>query len=98
MDASGRDIGRLVPAGVGGADRGAWALRGFSLDRAFPAVAVLPTFVVMLCIFGIPLLFSLYLSFTGWALDQTKNDYLTGKAPFKFESCSLQRRVWQTLT
>jgi multiple sugar transport system permease protein len=45
-------------------------LRGFSLDRAFPAVAVLPTFVVMLCIFGIPLLFSLYLSFTGWALDQ----------------------------
>src|ERR1700751_1994882 len=70
MDASGRDIGRLVPAGVGGGDRGAWALRGFSLDRAFPAIAVLPTFVVMLCIFGIPLLFSLYLSFTGWALDQ----------------------------
>ena len=31
---------------------------------------MLPTFVVMLCIFGIPLLFSLYLSFTGWALDQ----------------------------
>jgi multiple sugar transport system permease protein len=45
-------------------------LRGFSLDRAFTAVTVLPTFVVMLCIFGIPLLFSLYLSFTGWALDQ----------------------------
>jgi len=45
-------------------------LRGFSLDRAFTAIAVLPTFTVMLCIFGIPLLFSLYLSFTGWALDQ----------------------------
>lgn len=44
--------------------------RGFSLDRVFTAAAVMPTFLVMLCIFGIPLLFSLYLSFTGWALDQ----------------------------
>ena len=50
--------------------RAARALRRFSLDRAFTAIAVLPTFAVMLCIFGIPLLFSLYLSFTGWALDQ----------------------------
>jgi hypothetical protein len=56
--------------GVPTAHRDTSALRGFSLDRAFPAVAVLPTFVVMLCIFGIPLLFSLYLSLTGWALDQ----------------------------
>src|ERR1700757_5337733 len=70
MNASGRDVVRLVPVGVRGADKGAWALRGFSLDRAFTAIAVLPTFAVMLCIFGIPLLFSLYLSFTGWALDQ----------------------------
>ena len=50
-------------------DKSAWALRG-SFERAFPAVAVLPTFAVMLCIFGIPLLFSLYLSFTGWTPDQ----------------------------
>jgi multiple sugar transport system permease protein len=70
MDASGRGVVRLAPVGVRGTDKSAWALCGFSLDRAFPAVAVLPTFVVMLCIFGIPLLFSLYLSFTGWALDQ----------------------------
>jgi multiple sugar transport system permease protein len=70
MDASGRDVLRLVPVGVRGADKGTWALRGFSLDRAFTVIAVLPTFAVMLCIFGIPLLFSLYLSFTGWALDQ----------------------------
>jgi multiple sugar transport system permease protein len=56
--------------GVRTAHRGAWAFRRLSLDRAFTAIAVLPTFVVMLCIFGIPLLFSLYLSFTGWALDQ----------------------------
>jgi hypothetical protein len=26
-------------------------------------------------------------------LQQTKNNYLTGKAPYKFESISLQRRV-----
>src|SRR5215471_14423734 len=52
------------------ARRVAWTLRRFSLDRVFAAIAVLPTFVVMLGIFGIPLLFSLYLSFTGWALDQ----------------------------
>ena len=55
---------------VGTARRAARAWRGFSLDRAFTAIAVLPTFLVMLCIFGIPLLFSLYLCFTGWALDQ----------------------------
>ena len=67
---SGREVARSGLIGVRTAQRGAWALRGFSLDRAFAAVAVLPTFVVMLCIFGIPLLFSLYLSFTGWALDQ----------------------------
>jgi multiple sugar transport system permease protein len=70
MDASGRDVVRLVPVGVRGADKGTWVLRGFLLDRAFTVIAVLPTFAVMLCIFGIPLLFSLYLSFTGWALDQ----------------------------
>lgn len=55
--------------GVSGRD-GAWARRRLLSDRAFTAISMLPTFVVMLCIFGIPLLFSLYLSFTGWALDQ----------------------------
>ena len=67
---SGREVARPAVVSLRTAQRGAWALRGFSLDRAFTAIAVLPTFTVMLCIFGIPLLFSLYLSFTGWALDQ----------------------------
>src|SRR5271169_4102064 len=67
---SGRVVARPVMVGVRTAHGGAWAFRRLSLDRAFTAIAVLPTFVVMLCIFGIPLLFSLYLSFTGWALDQ----------------------------
>jgi multiple sugar transport system permease protein len=40
------------------------------LDRQFVRVAVLPTTVMMLVIFGIPLMFSLYLSFEGWAPEQ----------------------------
>src|ERR1700753_2749036 len=56
--------------GVRTAHGNARALHHLSPHRAFTAIAVLPTFVVMLGIFGIPLLFSLYLSFTGWALDQ----------------------------
>ena len=40
------------------------------LDRYFVHAAVLPTFVVMLGVFGLPLAFSLYLSFTAWAPDQ----------------------------
>jgi multiple sugar transport system permease protein len=44
--------------------RGAW------LDRQFTRLAVLPTTIVMAGVFGIPLLFSLYLSFQGWAPDQ----------------------------
>jgi multiple sugar transport system permease protein len=67
---SGRDVARPAIGGVRTIYSGAWALHRLSLDRAFTAVAVLPAFVVMLGIFGIPLLFSLYLSFTGWALDQ----------------------------
>ena len=69
MGVSGREIARPAMVGVRAAPRRARTLR-FSLDRAFTAIAVLPTFVVMLFIFGIPLLFSLYLSCTGWALDQ----------------------------
>jgi multiple sugar transport system permease protein len=40
------------------------------LDRQFTRFAVLPTTAMMLLIFGIPLLFSLYLSFEGWAPEQ----------------------------
>src|SRR3984885_14351584 len=37
------------------------------LDRQFIAFAVLPTTLLMLCVFGLPLLFSGFLSFQGWA-------------------------------
>ena len=40
------------------------------LDRQFVRFAVLPTTAMMVLIFGIPLLFSLYLSFQGWSPDQ----------------------------
>jgi multiple sugar transport system permease protein len=40
------------------------------LDRQFARLAVLPTTVLMLLVFGLPLLFSLYLSFQGWSPDQ----------------------------
>ena len=43
---------------------GAW------LDRQFTRLAVLPTSALMLCVFGIPLLFSAYISFQGWSVDQ----------------------------
>jgi multiple sugar transport system permease protein len=66
MDASGGDATHLALVGHRRADSRAWTLHGL-FERGFTAVAVLPTFAVMLCIFGIPLLFSLYLSFTGWA-------------------------------
>ncbi len=49
---------------------------GILLDRYFVAATMLPTFAVMLAIFGLPLLFSLYLSFTGWSPNQA----LTGGA------------------
>jgi multiple sugar transport system permease protein len=39
-------------------------------DRQFTRIAVLPTTALMLLIFGIPLLFSLFLSFEGWAPEQ----------------------------
>ena len=40
------------------------------LDRQFVRFAVLPTSAMMLLIFGVPLLFSLYLSFEGWSPEQ----------------------------
>jgi multiple sugar transport system permease protein len=41
------------------------------VDRNFPRLAVLPTTVLMLLVFGIPLLFSAWLSLEAWAPDQT---------------------------
>jgi len=53
---------RMVPAHSSGSR---W------LDRQFAAITALPTAVMMLAIFGIPLLFSLTLSFRGWSIDQS---------------------------
>jgi multiple sugar transport system permease protein len=41
------------------------------MDRQFPRLAVLPTAVVMLLVFGVPLLFSAWLSLEAWSPDQT---------------------------
>src|ERR1700733_5713968 len=41
------------------------------IDRNFPRFAVLPTTVLMLLVFGIPLLFSAWLSLEAWSPDQT---------------------------
>ena len=56
--------------GVADGRGSAWRLRHVSLDRYFVGAAVLPTFVVMVCVYGLPLAFSFYLSLTGWSLDQ----------------------------
>jgi multiple sugar transport system permease protein len=40
------------------------------IDRQFVRIAILPTTAMMVLIFGIPLLFSLYLGFQGWSPDQ----------------------------
>jgi multiple sugar transport system permease protein len=53
------------PASTRGRRRSGW------LDRQFPRLAVLPTTLLMLVVFGIPLLFSAWLSLEGWAPDQT---------------------------
>jgi multiple sugar transport system permease protein len=70
MDVSSSDVARPASASVQTALMVARRRRRFSLDRAFAAITVSPTVAVMVVIFGIPLLFSLYLSFTGWAMDQ----------------------------
>ena len=43
------------------------AMAGRWLDRQFITFAVMPTTLLMLCVFGLPLLFSGFLSFQGWA-------------------------------
>src|SRR5215831_14646481 len=50
--------------------RVAWRRRGIVFDRYFTRVAILPTFAVMLGVFGMPLAFCFYLSFTGYAQGQ----------------------------
>src|SRR5712675_422783 len=47
-----------------------WRSRHIQLDRYFVQATVLPALLVMVYVFGLPLTFSLYLSFTGWAPDQ----------------------------
>ena len=41
------------------------------LDSRFPLLAIAPTALVMLAIFGIPLLFSLFLSTQGWSIEES---------------------------
>jgi len=49
----------------------AWLLNRTSVDRFFDRyfvqVTVLPIFLMMVCVFGLPLVFSFYLSFTAGA-------------------------------
>src|ERR1700758_1011716 len=42
-----------------------------AFDRAFVLLAVSPTALTMLLVFGLPLAFSLYLSTEGWSADET---------------------------
>jgi multiple sugar transport system permease protein len=58
-----RGVIRTAP--LAGRRRTSW------VDRNFPRLAVLPTTLLMLLVFGIPLLFSAWLSLEGWAPDQT---------------------------
>src|SRR5262249_59198328 len=68
-ETGGRGLARAAPIAAG-PPRAVWRQRGIGLDRYFTRVAILPTFVVMLGVFGMPLAFSFYLSFTGYAQGQ----------------------------
>ncbi len=54
---------------MGGTAQGTTSMQRW-LDRQFARIAILPTTAMMVLIFGIPLIFSLYLSFQGWSPDQ----------------------------
>ncbi len=41
------------------------------LDRSFAAIVTLPALALMLVVFGLPLLFSFYLSFLGWTASKS---------------------------
>lgn len=58
------------PLAVAAAAPATGRLSRISLDRYFLHVTLAPTLLIMLGIFGLPLLFSFYLSFTGWSLSQ----------------------------
>src|SRR5258706_11124632 len=59
---------------MAGGSMKAWDSRRTSiaryLDRYFMHAAVSPTFLMMVGVFGLPLVFSLHLSFTAWGLEQ----------------------------
>jgi multiple sugar transport system permease protein len=50
---------------------GGWRAAAQWLDRQFPRLAVAPTVLLTLLVFGLPLLFSAWLSLEGWSADQT---------------------------
>jgi multiple sugar transport system permease protein len=50
---------------IAGQRRATW------IDRNFPRIAILPTTLLMLLVFGTPLLFSAWLSLEAWSPDQT---------------------------
>ena len=69
MDASITADRRIKPLGSRGVPA---RLRGSDwLDRHFAVITALPTVVVMLAIFGVPLLLSAFLSFRGWSIEQS---------------------------
>ncbi len=67
MGGSSAAVARLARGAIPHTPRG----RGRWLERQFTRIIILPTMAVMLLIFGIPLVISLYLSFVGWTPEQT---------------------------
>ena len=67
-ETGGSELARPAPMAAA-PPRAAWR-RGIVLDRYFTRVAMLPTFAVMLGVFGMPLAFSFYLGFTGYSQGQ----------------------------
>src|SRR5499427_10051052 len=71
METGGSELARpALIASAAAPPRAAWRARGIALDRYFTRVAIFPTFLVMLGVFGMPLAFSFYLSFTGYSQGQ----------------------------
>src|ERR1700744_6285195 len=64
-------ISQFAPGGVARRARSRTRRRTGWVDRNFPRLAVMPTALVMLVVFGIPLLFSAWLSMEAWSPDQT---------------------------
>ncbi len=64
-------INQIAAAALGGNVRTRGVPRANWVDRNFPRLAVLPTALLMLLVFGVPLLFSAWLSLEAWSPDQT---------------------------